>query len=324
MRRIVVLIAFILCGIHIFADDSIIQRLNPKKFSLHVEVSLQNNNLSLSDLIVDLPVPQNSIEQEIQGVNLFDGILNDDNQNHEEYAIYTFNNNLPKSGESKKAELSYNATLYEIKVDFSKIENVLPYDTTSEVFIENTKSDLPIIDTNNSDIIKIAKTIWEKNPTILGYARAAYEYVAGSYKYKNANTGLHPLAQCLKENGGDCGNLSSIYISLLRTKGIPARHVVAIRADGTFHVWAEFYLEQIGWIPVDVTFKNSNSKGDYFGKLTQKNAGVILNRKVNVEVKEGDKGFYQMPLFQTFGYWYWTSSGKGNVIPKYKITGKKL
>ena len=100
---------------------------------------------------------------------------------------------------------------------------------------------------------------------VLDYARRCYEYTAANYRYLNANTGLHTLSDNLKNGGGDCGNLSAIYLSLLRNKEIPARPVVCIRPDGSFHVWSEFYLEVYGWIPVDVTYKNSDMRGNYFG-----------------------------------------------------------
>ena len=45
-------------------------------------------------------------------------------------------------------------------------------------------------------------------------------------------------------------------------------------------MWAEFYLENYGWIPVDVTYKNLNPTGDFFGKYDGN--GIVVTREVEL------------------------------------------
>ncbi len=58
---------------------------------------------------------------------------------------------------------------------------------------------------------------------------------------------------------GVCDELTNLYISFLRSIGIPARFVggqVYSNSDKQFgnHGWAEVFYPGVGWIPVDVTF----------------------------------------------------------------------
>lgn len=47
----------------------------------------------------------------------------------------------------------------------------------------------------------------------------------------------------------------------MRAKKIPAKHIVTVRPDGSHHVWADFYLERYGWIPVDVNARLVDPRG---------------------------------------------------------------
>lgn len=37
----------------------------------------------------------------------------------------------------------------------------------------------------------------------------------------------------------------------MRNLGVPTRFVTGIIYKGSYHAWAEFYLRDVGWIPVD-------------------------------------------------------------------------
>ncbi len=58
---------------------------------------------------------------------------------------------------------------------------------------------------------------------------------------------------------GNCTDFHSLFISLVRAKGIPARFVIGFpltASDGNvtgYHCWAEFYVKGKGWIPVDAS-----------------------------------------------------------------------
>ncbi|MCX6376098.1 MAG: transglutaminase-like domain-containing protein [Armatimonadetes bacterium] len=193
----------------------------------------------------------------------------------------------------------------------------------SPIWIMYTGKSGDYVDPENSTIKAEGDRIWSESAGILEYARRCYEYVAANYRYLNPGTGVHPLSKLFEQGGGDCGNLSSIFISLLRHKGIPARHLVAYRTGGGGHVFADFFLEDYGWIPVDVTSKNSNRSGDYFGKVEGDSDCIILNRKLDLrlQVKDGELGTFG--LLQGFFWWYW-GSGTGDMSADYTVSAVPL
>jgi len=78
----------------------------------------------------------------------------------------------------------------------------------------------------------------------------------------------------LEKRLGDCSEYSYLFVALCRAAGIPAR----IQAGFAFHsenevledghMWAEYYLENYGWVPVDVTWRLFDVIDDrHFGSI---------------------------------------------------------
>lgn len=60
----------------------------------------------------------------------------------------------------------------------------------------------------------------------------------------------------LREGTGTCSEYASLFVALMRSRGIPARYVVGVlyspENDADFvHAWAECYLPGHGWLGVD-------------------------------------------------------------------------
>jgi transglutaminase-like putative cysteine protease len=91
-------------------------------------------------------------------------------------------------------------------------------------------------------------------------ARGLYDYVIGKLEFDpEAVSGSEDAL----DNGiSDSRGYSLLFCTLCRSLGIPARPVagVYIRDDGTAvtHWWAEFFLEQAGWVPADPALADSS------------------------------------------------------------------
>jgi len=113
-------------------------------------------------------------------------------------------------------------------------------------------------------IRKQAKTIVgnEKNP--YRAARKIYDFVVSRVYYSimphySLNARNYPESVYVHRQGyGDCGAQSSYFCALCRAVGIPARstggyQMVETTGIGSGHFWAQFYLPNYGWIPVDTS-----------------------------------------------------------------------
>ena len=112
--------------------------------------------------------------------------------------------------------------------------------------------------------------------------------------------GLRSLKSILKTKRGECSDFSTYFISLCRASGIPSRHVVgrvvSKNLKKSFHVWAEVFLENHGWIPVDTFWKHRGKR--IIGKVPDN--FIVLHRGINIPLNE--RGFKSIPMLQTYYY----------------------
>ena len=293
-------------------------RETSKNWKVTTTVKVQNANATLTRLTVIVPTPQTNIYQEVTNLQFGAATLLAIPESDDFYLRFSDTSGLPGPGASTTYAITYDVTLYDLHVDLSQVTTIHPYDTSAPEYSMYTGPRDVYIDPDNATIVSISDTLAAGAPDILSYAKAAYEYVGSHYQYLNPNTGLHPLADILAAGGGDCGNLTSIYVSLLRHRGIPARHLVTIRPDGTYHVWADFLLQGYGWVPVDVTYKQSNPAGDYFGKVALGSNGIIMDEQIWLTLDKGD-GTFQIPLLQNYAWWYWSSTPSPSITPSFSL-----
>jgi len=295
------------------SSQAILTKTNPKTFRVRISLELKSVSVKPGVLVGALAWPESNEYQEIRRLKRSPGQLLTYPENGEKYLFCRFNSaECPQPGSSKTIFHEFEVTLYDITVDFSKIDMIYPYNKKSAVYRRYTGKSGEIVDPNHPEIERIAKQIASESKDSLEFARNAYLYVSENYKYLNPGTGLHPLNKLLEDGGGDCGNLSSIYISLLRNQGIPARHLVALRPDGSAHVWADFYMQKYGWIPVDVTYRlgDKSKTQDFFGRVSVGSNGIILSRDVDLSVMNHQNVLQKVVHMQTFAFW-WAPDGSG-------------
>lgn len=108
----------------------------------------------------------------------------------------------------------------------------------------------------NEDVIKLGKEIVgkEKNPYLK--AKLIYNYMCDNFGIveKNRKNDADPL-DLLKKKKGDAYDFAVIYTALLRANGIPCLTDAGILVNQDMmtqaHWWCEFYIDKVGWIPVD-------------------------------------------------------------------------
>lgn len=113
----------------------------------------------------------------------------------------------------------------------------------------------------DGEVGKLAARITAGKKTVLEKARAIYDWTCEN-TYRDPKTrgcGTGDVCALLKNPGGKCADIHSVFVALARAAGVPAREIFGIRMgkkdreDITSwqHCWAEFYLPGYGWVPVD-------------------------------------------------------------------------
>jgi hypothetical protein len=95
----------------------------------------------------------------------------------------------------------------------------------------------------------------EQNPYWI--SRKIFDYIIHNMYYEMTG-GWNTAPTVLARGNGSCSEYTFVFISMCRAAGIPARYVgsVSVRGevasmDDVFHRWAEIYLPNYGWVPVD-------------------------------------------------------------------------
>ena len=128
-------------------------------------------------------------------------------------------------------------------------------------------------------IAELAKQQTAGATTPLEKAHRIYDYVVSTMRYDKAGEGWgrgDALWACDSKRG-NCTDFHSVFIGMMRASGIPARFEIGFplpegKTEGEipgYHCWSEFYIDGLGWIPVDASeaSKNPEKKDYFFGAL---------------------------------------------------------
>lgn len=141
--------------------------------------------------------------------------------------------------------------------------NIKPYDKTSAEYKKYTAVEKPhIIYTD------LAREIVGDETNPYRQSEMVYDYIINRYPWAGAreySTISCIPAYVLREGHGDCGQVALLYISMMRSLGVPARWEsgwMLHPGEKNLHDWAEVYYEGVGWVPVDVSFGRYTPSSD--------------------------------------------------------------
>jgi transglutaminase-like putative cysteine protease len=145
-------------------------------------------------------------------------------------------------------------------------------------------------------------------------ARQIYDHVLGTMEYKKTGTGWgqgDTMWAC-ENKYGNCTDFHSVFMSLARVRGIPVRFSMGLPVPpekaGTiagYHCWAEFYIPELGWVPVDISEadKHPELAEYYFGSLTADRVGFTRGRDLELDPApaSGKQNFFIYPIVEVDG-----------------------
>ena len=140
---------------------------------------------------------------------------------------------------------------------------VASYNTSSYPYIKYTKPE-ELIESDKEEIVSTTENIVGNETDLHKKASKIYNFVTKHVRYMTQDEEMGAL-WALNNGVGDCSEYSYLFVALCRAVGIPAR----IQAGFAFHsssettedghMWAEYYLGNYGWIPVDATWRLFNA-----------------------------------------------------------------
>jgi transglutaminase-like putative cysteine protease len=146
---------------------------------------------------------------------------------------------------------------------------------------------------------ELAKVVGE-NMTPLEKARAIYDHVASTMTYDKSGTGWGhgDVIYACDIRKGNCTDFHSLFIGMARASKIPARFVIGFPIpEGVnsgeiagYHCWAEFYIDGMGWLPVDASEANKHPEkwNDLFGGLDAHRVQFTVGRDIRIASRGRD------------------------------------
>ncbi|NLP37828.1 MAG: transglutaminase domain-containing protein [Firmicutes bacterium] len=209
-------------------------------------------------------------------------------------------------GKSEVITIDYRVQVNPVRVKFAALlgQANLKGQNLGQVYLQpgaKIESDHPQIVTKAAEI-----TAGKKND--LDKIKAIYDFVVDHIQYDlNAPVRNKGALAALQSGTGVCEEYAALFTALARAAGIPARQVngyadpkgtgesfnlaagQALNLRGYRHSWAEFYLEGIGWVPVDPTRDINSKEQRYFGALPRTSHIVqnYLDQSLRVRYRGG-------------------------------------
>jgi transglutaminase-like putative cysteine protease len=167
----------------------------------------------------------------------------------------------------------------------------------------------------NGTIAELAKEHTAGAKTPLEKARQIYDFVVATMRYDKSGEGWgrgDAIWACTAKRG-NCTDFHSLFIGMMRASGIPARFEIGFplpegKSEGDipgYHCWAEFFVDGIGWIPVDASeaWKNLAKRDYFFGAHDSNRVFFTYGRDIRLspEQKGEPLNYFIYPYAETNG-----------------------
>jgi hypothetical protein len=220
-----------------------------------------------------IPLPQSDIHQSIRRLSIHTSVaykLGKEQEYGNSYAVFS-----PKPAEISagyEVALQFEVTRHEYVRDVKAPNAKAP--AAAEAMLKRYLAPDQMVPLN-ATIAELARTQTEGATEPIERARRIYTYVASTMRYDKSGEGWgrgDEMWACDSKRG-NCTDFHSVLIGMMRSSGIPARFEIGFplpegKSEGDisgYHCWAEFYIEGLGWVPVDASEASKNpAKRDYF------------------------------------------------------------
>ncbi len=207
------------------------------------------------DVRVWIPYPVSNSTQDISNVRISGNFTQSGVYGEKETGNLALYAEWTAPTKDRAITLTFDATANElIKRDFPKEESAIPVEI--QEFLKSSK----FIPTDGK-VKEVALSVTKNKKKISEKAKAVYQWVVENTvrdpDTKGCGTGEVDIQ--ITKRSGKCADISSVFVSIARAAGVPAREVFGLRLGkkddedmtGGHHCWAEFYVPGYGWVPAD-------------------------------------------------------------------------
>jgi hypothetical protein len=278
-----------------------------RSFDATYTATITNIPADAGILNVWIPLPRNRSAQGISEVKI------DSPYDWKRYSEQEFGNDYafaripaPQTGELV-IRINFHGSRNAVAID--RIANVTP--SGSEVK-RALRADRMV--TLSPRIQKLSNDITAGKTTTLDKAHAIYEYVMTTMKYDKVTPGWGngDTERACDIKAGNCTDFHSLFMSLARSQGIPTRFVIGFplpQGSGkipSYHCWAEFYVKNKGWVPVDASDASKSSdpavRAMLFGNLPANRVEFTMGRDLTLTPATSEPvNFFVYPRVESNG-----------------------
>jgi hypothetical protein len=160
-------------------------------------------------------------------------------------------------GQGFNVTLDYRVLSFAIRYSIDS-QLITDYDRHSDLYQTYVRPE-QLVQSDAPEIVAEARSIVEGAEGIHDMVFRIYSFVTSHVHY-TSETEERGALWALVNGAGDCSEYSYLFVALCRAVGIPARVNVGFGFQGSQesvvdgHMWAEYYLQGYGWVPVDPTW----------------------------------------------------------------------
>jgi transglutaminase-like putative cysteine protease len=284
-----------------------------RSFEATYVATVQEVPAGLARLEVWVPLPVDSADQTIRNVRVespYEGSIRREKDNGDAY--FYFSTESPKAGpleirvrfEAERREAGVGGAVAAGKPSAEELQRYL----REEKLV-----------TLSPRIRQISKQVTLGAKTPAAKAKAIYDFIINTMTYDKVapGWGQGDTERACDVQKGNCTDIHSYFMSLARAQGIPSRFIIGFplkpEAEGTisgYHCWAEFYLPDRGWVPVDASDASKTmdpvKRAYLFGHLDPDRVQFTIGRELRLDPP---------PCAETLNYFiYPYAEGDGRAI----------
>jgi transglutaminase-like putative cysteine protease len=167
-------------------------------------------------------------------------------------------------------QVTYEATLHSRKLapvgQFLKGPRVAPLSAKAREAALGSADQLDYKSPDFQDWLRDSGLAKKSTESEIEFARRVFQFIRTNFDYEFQPGSDRQAVSVCGTGKSDCGGLSNLFVATLRSQGIPARALVGRWAESAkpgvklnghayfqWHVKAEFFAANVGWVPVDLS-----------------------------------------------------------------------